>query len=153
MAAFGGALARAVAPGTLIFLSGELAAGKTTLVRGYLRALGHSGIVKSPTFTLVESYVVGDRRVHHFDLYRLADPGELAYIGFEDYLSPGADCLIEWPECGAGELPACDIALVLSFDGGSGRLVEASAGTARGAAALTRLEGGREWTERVNSCG
>ena len=139
MEAFGGALARAVAPGTLVFLSGDLAAGKTTLVRGYLRALGHAGVVKSPTFTLVESYALADRSVHHFDLYRLADPEELAYLGFDDYLRPDADCLIEWPECGAGELPEPDLRIAIAFEGEAGRTVSVEAVGARGESCLGRL--------------
>lgn len=139
MEAFGGALARAVAPGTLIFLSGDLAAGKTTLVRGYLRALGHAGVVKSPTFTLVESYALADRSVHHFDLYRLADPDELTYLGLDDYLRPDADCLIEWPECGVGELPEPDLRIALAFAGDTGRIVSVDAVGGRGQSCLERL--------------
>ncbi|HAZ61124.1 MAG TPA: tRNA (adenosine(37)-N6)-threonylcarbamoyltransferase complex ATPase subunit type 1 TsaE [Gammaproteobacteria bacterium] len=85
-------------PGRHVTLSGDLGAGKTTLVRGLLRALGYPGAVKSPTFTLVESYDLPPYEVHHFDLYRLPEGRPLAGIGFEDYLRPGALCLIEWPE-------------------------------------------------------
>ena len=85
-------------PGRHVTLSGDLGAGKTTLVRGLLRALGYTGAVKSPTFTLVESYELPPHEVHHFDLYRLPEGRPLAGIGFEDYLRPGALCLIEWPE-------------------------------------------------------
>jgi tRNA threonylcarbamoyladenosine biosynthesis protein TsaE len=89
---------RSLQPGRHVTLSGDLGAGKTTLVRGLLRALGHAGAVKSPTFTLVESYELPPHEVHHFDLYRLPEGRPLAGIGFEDYLRPGALCLIEWPE-------------------------------------------------------
>ena len=112
MEALGARLAQACRPGVRIHLSGELAAGKTTLARGYLRALGHSGAVKSPTFTLVESYALASRTVHHFDLYRMT-AGELEFIGIEDYFDADADCLIEWAERGAPILPAADVSLSL----------------------------------------
>lgn len=112
MEALGARLAQACRPGVRIHLSGELAAGKTTLARGYLRALGHMGAVKSPTFTLVESYALASRTVHHFDLYRMA-AGELEFIGIEDYFDADADCLIEWAERGAPILPTPDLSLSL----------------------------------------
>lgn len=112
MEALGARLAHACRPGVRIYLSGELAAGKTTLARGYLRALGHRGAVKSPTFTLVESYTLASRTVHHFDLYRLA-AGELDFIGIEEYFDADADCLIEWAERGVPVLPMPDLSLTL----------------------------------------
>ena len=117
--AFGAQLAAACPAGVRIHLSGELAAGKTTLARGYLRALGHAGAVKSPTFTLVETYQLPTRLVHHFDLYRLADAAELEFIGIEEYLEASADCLIEWAERGAAVLPLPDleIRLMVTDDG------------------------------------
>ena len=96
-----------------IGLCGPLAAGKTTFVRGVLRALGVTGPVKSPTFTLVETYTCGALTVHHFDLYRLVNPGELYYLGFDDYLAAGAVCLIEWPERGAALVRELDLTLTL----------------------------------------
>jgi tRNA threonylcarbamoyladenosine biosynthesis protein TsaE len=112
----GTALAEALPDAGVIYLRGELGAGKTTLVRALLRALGHLGTVKSPTYTLVESYAVAGKQVFHFDLYRIADPEELEYIGLRDYLDGKSLLLLEWPERGAGVLPPADLDIELRFD-------------------------------------
>jgi len=101
----------------IVFLHGPLGAGKTTLVRGLLRALGHTGSTKSPTYTIVEPYDLAERKVFHFDLYRIADPEELEYLGFRDYLNEDCLCLIEWPEKGEAFLPQADMELSLSYEG------------------------------------
>ncbi|WP_447893579.1 tRNA (adenosine(37)-N6)-threonylcarbamoyltransferase complex ATPase subunit type 1 TsaE [Vreelandella sp. GE22] len=112
--AFGEALGRALEGRGRVYLEGELGAGKTTLTRGILRAYGHEGAVKSPTYTLVEPYEFDNQRVYHLDLYRLGDPEELEFMGGRDILSDEALCLIEWPSRGAGWLPAADIRVELS---------------------------------------
>ena len=99
---FGARLARELAQPLTVYLHGPLGAGKTTLVRGVLRALGHEGAVRSPTYTLLETYSVPDADICHFDLYRLADPEELEYIGARDMFDGRHTCFVEWPERGAG---------------------------------------------------
>lgn len=113
----GARLAAALRPGVILYLNGDLGAGKTTLARGLLQALGHRGVVKSPTYTLVEPYQIGDWRLFHWDLYRLADAEELEFLDLRDQLDGQAALLIEWPERGQGMLPAADVEIALSYAG------------------------------------
>ncbi|MGD9387916.1 MAG: tRNA (adenosine(37)-N6)-threonylcarbamoyltransferase complex ATPase subunit type 1 TsaE [Gammaproteobacteria bacterium] len=114
----------------VVHLEGPLGAGKTTLVRGLLQGLGHDGRVRSPTFTLLEPYELQGCDVVHLDLYRLADPGELDYLGIEDMLRPGGLILVEWAERGGDRLPAADLELVLDYEG-AGRRASCTAGSHR----------------------
>jgi len=132
-------LAKCLTPPLLITFCGEIGAGKTTFVRAMLQALGVQGAIKSPTFSIVESYSVSDWQFHHFDLYRLNDEMELDYIGFRDYFTPHTICCIEWPERAGRYLEKTDIAITLS---GSGleRKIQCSAGSGAGRAILQRLK-------------
>lgn len=114
----GAALAHGIAPGRVLYLHGELGAGKTTLVRGLLRGLGHAGRVKSPTYTLVELYSVSSLNLYHFDFYRFKDRSEWVSSGFREYFNPDSVCVIEWPERAEGLLAPPDLELRLAFSNG-----------------------------------
>ncbi|MEW5904388.1 MAG: tRNA (adenosine(37)-N6)-threonylcarbamoyltransferase complex ATPase subunit type 1 TsaE [Pseudomonadota bacterium] len=113
--AFAHHLAKALAPGLIIYLRGDLGAGKTTLVRALLQALGHTGRVKSPTYTLVERYQVHGMQVRHFDLYRFRDAAEWEEAGFRDEFDGHNICLVEWPDQAAGLLPPADLSLTFAI--------------------------------------
>jgi tRNA threonylcarbamoyladenosine biosynthesis protein TsaE len=136
--ALGARLAAALRPGLFVWLSGDLGAGKTTLVRGLLRGLHFSGRVKSPTFTLVEIYAFSSFNLYHFDLYRFVDPGEWEDAGFRDYFNPESVCLVEWPEKGHGVLPDPDLEIRLDLDG-DGRVAKLTGVTEAGRLCIERL--------------
>lgn len=115
--ALGRRLAAACDGQMLIFLEGDLGAGKTTLTRGFLQGMGHGGAVKSPTYTLIEPYEIRDRKIYHLDLYRVGDPGELEYLGLREMLAEDAVLLVEWAERGAGWLPEPDLRIRISHRG------------------------------------
>ena len=138
MEALGARLAGASRPGLRLFLQGELGAGKTTLVRGFLRGLGYEGKVKSPTYTLVEPYHLSALTVYHFDFYRLQDPEELEAMGIRDYFGGEACCLVEWPERAGGYLGQGDVSIHITFEN-SDRYLSLQAHTAPGRALLARL--------------
>jgi ATPase, YjeE family len=140
--AFGARLGRVLGPRALVFLEGEMGAGKTTLVRGLLGARGHAGAVKSPTYALVEPYALPGGPCYHLDLYRLGDPEELEYLGLREMLAEPALVLVEWPERGAGWLPEPDLRLELSYaEGGVARRVRLQAGTESGRVTLSTFLG------------
>ena len=121
---YAGKIAPFCQPPLVIHLQGDLGSGKTTFARGFITALGHDGNVKSPTFTLVESYDLASTRLFHFDLYRLKDPQELEYIGVRE-LEGEQDviCLIEWPDKGGEAVPAADLLIELEYHGDSRSVV------------------------------
>lgn len=138
------ALARQLAPavrsGGVVFLRGELGTGKTTFARALLRALGVGERVKSPTYTLLERYKVDGRDAFHLDLYRIANPGELEWLGLDELDAPETLVLVEWPERGAGALPAADLDVTLEH-----------AGTGRQAYLSAASERGREWVASMTA--
>lgn len=136
---FAAKLAKLCQPPLIIYLQGDLGAGKTTFARGFINELGYSGKVKSPTFTLVETYDLEQARLYHFDLYRLKDPLELEYIGLRDLIGESdVMCLIEWPEKGGSELSAADLVVSLEYQGES-RGVYYQANSTKGQTIIDKL--------------
>ena len=138
--AAGAAVGRALTTGSVVFLMGELGAGKTTFTRGALRALGYAGSVKSPTYTLCEPYDLADsEKFCHLDLYRLSNPEELEFLGIRDYVASGAMLFIEWPSKGEGWLPTPDLQVAFG-ESNNGRDLKITALTADGEGVLRRME-------------
>lgn len=137
--ALGLMMSKVICAPLVVFLHGDLGAGKTTFSRGLIQALGHKGTVKSPTYTLVETYGFESIEVFHFDLYRLSDPEELAYIGIRDYFGEQGVCLVEWPEKGKGFLPQADLHVTLHH-AKLGRQASIEANSEKGQLILERLE-------------
>jgi len=135
----GNKLALVVKDGAIVYLHGDLGAGKTTFTRGVIQGLGHKGNVKSPTYTLVEPYELDLVNAYHFDLYRLGDPEELEFMGIRDYFELNSLCLIEWPEKGAGILPEADLDITLEYVD-AGRIITFVANNSKGLSILALLE-------------
>jgi len=134
----GAALAPGVVPGVVLHLKGDLGSGKTTLVRGLLRALGYRGRVKSPTYPLVEPYELSSLHFYHFDFYRLRDPAEWLTSGFREYFNPQSVCVVEWPERAGATLPTPDVEIRLEHSP-NGRGARLRAATPAGEAWLSSL--------------
>jgi tRNA threonylcarbamoyladenosine biosynthesis protein TsaE len=138
MLQLGARLSRALKPGMIVFLEGDLGMGKTTLARGIVQSLGHSGAVKSPTYTLVEPYEMSDLTLYHFDLYRLGDAEELEFMGIRDYFGPHSIALVEWSGRGEGVLPPPDLVVTIEPQG-TGRTLAFEAHSKRGVECLKCL--------------
>ena len=136
--ACGARFAGILVSGLIVYLHGDLGAGKTTFARGVLHGLGHIGKVKSPTYTLVEPYVISNYNIYHFDLYRFIDEEEWDAAGFRDYFNPQSICMIEWPEKAAHVLPEPDIHVNILHDQNA-RKIQFSAASALGKQCLNKL--------------
>lgn len=141
MPEFGQQLGRACLNGSVVYLDGTLGMGKTTLSRSVIQGLGWSENVKSPTYTLVEQYDLDDLQAYHFDLYRLADPEELEFMGIRDIDAAAALWLVEWPDKGAGFLPPADLLVQIEpVEDDSLRSIRIMGKTEKGRTQLATLE-------------
>ncbi|SFW20359.1 tRNA (adenosine(37)-N6)-threonylcarbamoyltransferase complex ATPase subunit type 1 TsaE [Nitrosovibrio sp. Nv17] len=138
--ALGAELASLLHAGLVVFLEGDLGAGKTTLARGILQGLGYEGKVKSPTYNLVEVYEISRLYFYHFDFYRFDNPEEWEEAGFREYFNGESVCLVEWPEKAGASLPAADLRVRLGVAGTNHRHVEVQAPTEAGARCLKRWQ-------------
>lgn len=136
--ALGRALAPGALPGRTLYLRGDLGAGKTTLARGLLRALGVSDRIKSPTYSVVEPYMLSSLHLYHFDFYRVKDSAEWVSSGFREYFNAQSACIVEWPERAGASLPPPDLEVTLNFCG-EGRQAAVKAHSDAGAAWLSLL--------------
>ena len=136
--ALGAELAARLEPGLVVYLCGDLGAGKTAFTRAILQALGFVGKVKSPTYTLVEPYEVSRLNLYHFDFYRFNDPHEWLDAGFRDYFNAESICLVEWPEKAGGLLPPADVRISLEIQD-VGRMADITAETKKGKQCLQRM--------------
>src|SRR3972149_982584 len=144
----GEALAAGVAPGRVMFVSGDLGSGKTTLVRGLLHGLGHAGRVKSPTYTLVEPYTLSRLMLYHFDFYRFKDRSEWVSSGFREYFNPESVCVVEWPERAGDLLAPPDLEVKLAFCAEHRKAALQAHGAARprrGPWAISQFWQNRQW--------
>lgn len=146
-ATLGRQLAPLLVPGMVVWLDGDLGSGKTTLVRALLRALGHDGPVKSPTYSLVEIYVISRIYWYHFDFYRFNFPEEFVDAGLGEYFRDDAVCLVEWPRKAAGCVPAADL-LILFRISGNGRTLDVVASSQEGQECLNALK--RGWPDAAD---
>ena len=140
MLALGEQLAKACHEALVFYLTGPLGAGKTTLVRGFMRGMGYGAAVKSPTYTLIEPYEAGPWHLYHLDLYRVHDAAELDFLGLRDLQDGNAIILVEWPEQGAGFLPPADVRLAIDYIG-EGRQISLTARSAAGERLVHGLDG------------
>ena len=150
MLRFAAELAARLPQQVVLYLEGDLGAGKTTFSRGLIQAWGHRSAVKSPTFTLVEPYFLASRTVYHFDLYRLASPDELEFIGASEYFASSSTSIIEWPSYGAGFIPDADVSIRISRFSSDARQISLSSSLGEN---ILNLDDLTVWAETQHTAG